>query len=101
MPDARIELVEQLGERRVVFNGGQAHGSWHWLIHDNLEISFNANPWKWPRKKVFEWKKAYWLSKQAAETDDLTWQVTLLPCDMARDSPVGVTQRAYGLVAHL
>ena len=81
VPDARIELVEQLGERRVVFNGGQAHGSWNWLIHGNLEISFNANPWKWPRKKVFEWKKTYWLSKQAAETDDLTWQVTLLPCE--------------------
>ena len=92
VPDARIELVEQLGERRVVFNGGRAHGSWHWLIHDILEISFNAKPWRWPRTKVFEWKQGYWLSKEGAEMDDVTWQVTLLPLDTARDAPRGVSQ---------
>ena len=88
VPDARIELVDQLGEKRVVFNRGQAHGSWHWSIHDILEISFNARPSRPPRKKVFEWKQGYWLSKEGAEVDDATWQVTLLPLDMTRDAPL-------------
>ena len=88
VPDARIELVDQLGEKRVVFNGGQAHGSWHWPIHDILEISFNARPSRPPRKKVFEWKQGCWLSKEGAEVDDATWQVTLLPLDMTRDAPL-------------
>ena len=94
VPDARIELVDQLGEKRVVFNGGQAHGSWHWPIHDILEISFNARPSRPPRKKVFEWKQGCWLSKEGAEVDDATWQVTLLPLDMTRGAPLGVSKHS-------
>ena len=84
-PDARIELAEQNGERRVVYNGGEAHGSWHWLVTDVLEINFNARPWKRPRKKTFIWSAPYWRSIEGP--NDLTWQVTLLPCEMARDTP--------------
>ena len=92
MPDARIDLVEQLGERHVVFNDGRPHGSWNWLIDDILEISFRAKPWKRLYMKVFEWKQGYWLSKEVAEMDDVTWQVTLVPCDFARDAPREVSQ---------
>ena len=42
--------------------------------------------------KVFEWKQDYWLSKEGAEMDDVTWQVTLVPCDPARDAPREVSQ---------
>ena len=92
VPDARIDLVEQLGERRVVFNDGRPHGSWNWLIDDILEISFRAKPWKRLYTKVFEWKQDYWLSKEGAGNNDVTWQVTLVPCDPARDAPRQVSQ---------
>ena len=93
VPDAYIQRVElsvadansEHRERRVVLNGDQAHGSWRWLINGTLEISFNARHWKPPRTKVFEWRDSHWRSIEAEE--DLIWQVTLLPCDAARDTP--------------
>ena len=30
--NARIQLVEQHGDRRVRYNGEELHGSWHWLF---------------------------------------------------------------------
>ena len=62
------------------------------MIGDIFEISFRAKPWKRPYTKVFEWKQDYWLSKEGAEMDDVTWQVTLLPCDTARVAPREVSQ---------
>ena len=92
-PDAQIELAEQNGERRVVYNGGEAHGSWHWLVTGVLEINFNARPWKRPRKKTFIWNAPYWRSVEGP--DDLTWQVTLVPCEAARDTPPDPTDDTH------
>ena len=62
------------------------------MIDDIFEISFRATPWKRPYTKVFEWKQDYWLSKEGAEMDDVTSQVTLVPCDPARDARREVSQ---------
>jgi hypothetical protein len=84
-PDATLQLVEQSGGRRVVFDGKQPHGSWHWLVDDTLEISFNARPWKPPHMKAFHWKDDHWHS--VCGPDDSLWRVVLLPSDAARDAP--------------
>ena len=93
-PEARIALVEQNGERRVVYNGGEAHGSWHWLVTDILEINFNARPWKNPRKKTFIWSAPCWRSVEGPK--DLIWQVRLHPFEVARDTPADDTGDTRG-----
>ena len=77
MQDARLDLVTRLGERLVQYEGKEPHGQWHHLADGTLEVYFNANPWKQPRKKVFREQGASGVFEDTES--DPQWRVTLLP----------------------